>query len=237
MSNIPIQFSIGAFPIGFKGNCQDFATALIERLQGEVQLGTQGFFQAQYGGPQPTTDSGPWWKNGTDLMIFDYGTGIYQPMEDQMPVGGCMLWAGAGAPANYLLCQGQQVSRTQYSRLFQRIGATWGAGDGSNTFNLPPGGRYIRTAGYDPNYQKTYYNGTVGGGVTSFTIQASNLPALIYLIYGRPTNYISGGGAYVVGTPTDTPVSYGTVSGTGQNYPINPSEASYQVMNLCIRYI
>ena len=62
---LQINFTVGAFPIGFRGNCQDFANALVERLTGTIQTST--VFQAQYGGPQPHTDVGPWWMNGTDL--------------------------------------------------------------------------------------------------------------------------------------------------------------------------
>jgi microcystin-dependent protein len=40
-------------------------------------------------------------------------------------------------PTGYLFCDGSAVSRTQYADLFGVIGTTWGAGDGSTTFNLP----------------------------------------------------------------------------------------------------
>ena len=53
------------------------------------------------------------------------------------PVGSVLMWGGATAPSGYLLCQGQAVSRTTYSSLFAIIGTTFGAGDGSTTFNLP----------------------------------------------------------------------------------------------------
>ena len=38
---------------------------------------------------------------------------------------------------DYLLAQGQEVSRTEYAELFSKIGTKYGAGDGSTTFNLP----------------------------------------------------------------------------------------------------
>lgn len=43
----------------------------------------------------------------------------------------------SGVPAHMLLCDGRAVSRTTYSKLFAKIGTTWGAGDGVTTFNLP----------------------------------------------------------------------------------------------------
>lgn len=45
--------------------------------------------------------------------------------------------AGSNAPTGWLLCYGQAISRTTYSALFAKIGTTWGAGDGSTTFNVP----------------------------------------------------------------------------------------------------
>lgn len=46
-------------------------------------------------------------------------------------------FAGATAPPGYLLCDGTAVSRTTYSSLFTTIGITYGAGNGTTTFNLP----------------------------------------------------------------------------------------------------
>lgn len=37
----------------------------------------------------------------------------------------------------WLLCDGRAVSRSAYSALFAAIGTTWGAGNGSTTFNVP----------------------------------------------------------------------------------------------------
>lgn len=45
--------------------------------------------------------------------------------------------ARATAPIGWLLCDGAAVSRSTYSPLFAAIGTTYGAGDGSTTFNLP----------------------------------------------------------------------------------------------------
>lgn len=56
---------------------------------------------------------------------------------DAMPAGCMMQWAGTDAPKGWLLCQGQAVSREDYSLLFDAIGTTYGAGDGSTTFNIP----------------------------------------------------------------------------------------------------
>ena len=47
------------------------------------------------------------------------------------------FYGSATVPSGYLACTGQAVSRTTYAALFTAIGTTFGAGDGSTTFNVP----------------------------------------------------------------------------------------------------
>ena len=54
-------------------------------------------------------------------------------------IGVAKTWAGTSTPVNHLVANGSAVSRTTYAKLFGVIGTTWGAGDGSATFNLPDG--------------------------------------------------------------------------------------------------
>ena len=54
-----------------------------------------------------------------------------------MIAGTVYMYAGSTAPTGYLLCDGSDVSRTTYAALFDAIGTTFGAGDGSTTFGLP----------------------------------------------------------------------------------------------------
>lgn len=54
-----------------------------------------------------------------------------------LPAGTIVQWAASVAPANWLICDGSAVSRSQYQSLFSVIGTTYGSGDGSTTFNLP----------------------------------------------------------------------------------------------------
>lgn len=53
------------------------------------------------------------------------------------PTGVVLDFAGSSVPAGFLLCNGDEVSRATYSALFAVIGITWGAGNGTTTFNLP----------------------------------------------------------------------------------------------------
>ena len=62
--------------------------------------------------------------------------------------GMIFAYAGASAPTGFLLCDGSAVSRTTYAGLFSLIGTTYGAGDGSTTFNVPDlRGRFAIGAG------------------------------------------------------------------------------------------
>ena len=57
----------------------------------------------------------------------------------QVDLTGCIqMWAGSNAPnSNWKICNGDAISRSTYSDLFGVIGTTYGAGDGSSTFNIP----------------------------------------------------------------------------------------------------
>lgn len=58
-------------------------------------------------------------------------------VEGTTPTGALMPFAGSSAPSGWLLCFGQQVSRSTYAALFAVLGTAYGTGDGSTTFNLP----------------------------------------------------------------------------------------------------
>ena len=62
-----------------------------------------------------------------------------------VPVGFIAYIAGSATPTGYLKANGAAVSRTTYADLFAAIGTTYGAGNGSTTFNLPDlRGEFIR---------------------------------------------------------------------------------------------
>jgi microcystin-dependent protein len=58
-------------------------------------------------------------------------------IEDPNPIGSVLQWTTNTPPSKWLICNGDAVSRTTYSNLFAVIGETYGAGDGTTTFNLP----------------------------------------------------------------------------------------------------
>ena len=63
---------------------------------------------------------------------------------------------------NWLLCDGQAVSRTAYAELFELIGTKFGTGDGTTTFNVPDyRGKFLRGLGGDAaqNFETTQSEG------------------------------------------------------------------------------
>lgn len=61
-----------------------------------------------------------------------------------VPPGTIIHYAGRTVPSGWLICNGANVSRTDYAALFAAIGTTYGAGDGSTTFGLPNlNGRFL----------------------------------------------------------------------------------------------
>lgn len=64
-------------------------------------------------------------------------TGEILGLPSGSPTGAIMQYAGSVAPSGWLFCRGQAISRSTYADLFAVIGTTYGAGDGSTTFNLP----------------------------------------------------------------------------------------------------
>lgn len=54
-----------------------------------------------------------------------------------VPPGTIIHYAGRTVPSGWLICNGANVSRTDYAALFAAIGTIYGTGDGSTTFGLP----------------------------------------------------------------------------------------------------
>lgn len=61
----------------------------------------------------------------------------YADLSDLMPTGVVLPFGGSTVPNGWLLANGAAVSRSGKARLFSVYGTTFGAGDGSTTFNLP----------------------------------------------------------------------------------------------------
>ena len=70
-------------------------------------------------------------------VAYNASASAYRLLDVRGDTGEIKAFAGATVPKGYLLCFGQAISRTAYAGLFAVLGTTYGAGDGSTTFNLP----------------------------------------------------------------------------------------------------
>ena len=81
-------------------------------------------------------------------------------------VGMIQPFGMATPPAGWLLCDGSAVLRSTYVALFTVIGTTWGAGDGSTTFNVPRlQGAFLRGSGTHGTSQMGNTNAFAGGNI------------------------------------------------------------------------
>lgn len=106
-----------------------------------------------------------------------------------VPLGVAMPFFGATSPnASLVLPYGQAISRTTYSTLFTMFSTTYGAGDGSTTFNIPdlrnriPVGKGDMGGSSSGRISTTHYGGnnpeTLGatGGDDGTALAQANLP-------------------------------------------------------------
>ena len=98
---------------------------------------------------------------------------------DGFAVGDVKSAAYAAAPTNWLLCDGSAVSRTTYATLFAKIGTTYGAGNGTSTFNLPNGQQRVPMGAGSGGGLTTRVLGTNYGAESVVLVQA-NLPSLAH---------------------------------------------------------
>ena len=97
-----------------------------------------------------------------------------------VPTGCVQAFAGSTTPQGWLLCDGSAVSRTDYATLYAVIGTTYGAGNGSTTFNLP-----------------NLVDKFVEGSATAGTVKSAGLPNITGSGQMVAWNGISYSGAFV----------------------------------------
>lgn len=117
---------------------------------------------------QTDGSSGYYFFDGTSWVQLNAGT------TESTPAGIIQQFGGTTAPTGYLICDGSAISRATYSGLFAAIGTSYGAGDGSTTFNLPDlRGRVAVGKSTDTEFDAM---GETGGAKTH-TLTTSQLPA------------------------------------------------------------
>ena len=142
-----------------------------------------------------------------------------------MPAGALLAFAGPNIPAGFLLANGAAVSRSSYANLFAAIGTTYGAGDGSTTFNLPDArGVFLRGLdngrGLDSGRSLGSYQGDTFASHAHGVNDPGHAhgvydPGHAHGIYGGSSGSYQGGGAYGASFGNNGNSGAGTTAGNG----------------------
>jgi microcystin-dependent protein len=251
---IMIAFSANAFAQTGIGTRTPNASAQLE-----VSSTTKGFLPPRMTAAQRTAISSP----ATGLLVYQTdGTAGYYFFDGAtwsslnsggggIPTATISAYAGSTAPSGYLICDGAAVPRATYPALFAVIGITYGAGDGSNTFNLPdlrganPVGRQSSDPAFDQlgetGGEKSHtltiaemalHNHSVNPPSTASGIQSASHshtvdPAAFYVYDGSHSHTVSGAphawqaGSWATGTDLMGTASSRTISGGSHSHYVD----------------
>lgn len=149
-----------------------------------------------------------------------------------VPLGSCIDYFGASAPNSaFALAYGQAISRSTYSALFSLYGTSYGAGDGSTTFNIPDlRGRVV--AGRDDmggsvalRLTLSHFGGAATnlgatGGSESHTLTTAQLASHTHLNTLTDPGHVHGGIPFISG------ISSGTATQNAANGATNSAIAT-----------
>lgn len=196
-------------------------------------------------------------QSGVNVVLLSPLPG---PAGPQGPVGPAGLSAFVGEvrmfagrkdrlPPGWLLCDGQQLSRTDYPVLFDTLGDTYGPGDGTTTFNLPnyvdrsPMGAGIADAAGAPLTTVDDANGRRYGGKAAHTLTLAQMPAHAHdishthdLVAGPSSFGMQGVTLGAISSPTTITTSQPSVmfsgtTGGGESFPtVDPYFAAYYII-------
>lgn len=136
-----------------------------------------------------------------------------------LPIGTVVIYPSQTVPDGWMLCDGRAISRADYEDLFNILGTTYGAGDGSVTFNLPDF-KQRTPVGYDANSDIASILG-LKDGEKEHTLTISEIPS----------NTVNGvNGVYI----EDTTTNYTQLTGTADAHN---NMQPYIVQNFIIKVL
>lgn len=125
-------------------------------------------------------------------QLRDYLSGTFSTIDYANSLeltAGLVIAAPVTSYKGFLLCNGANVSRTTYSKLFAAIGTNFGAGDGGTTFTLP-------------DYRGKFLRGYGGDSGTLYATQNEGLPNITGSVTGMAgywNNTGTASGAFSIG--------------------------------------
>ena len=148
-----------------------------------------------------------------------------------IPTATIVPWSSASVPTGFLKCAGAAVSRSTYSALFAIVGTTYGAGDGSSTFNVPDlqdntpvgesGSKALGSTGGANTVSST---GNVGGSTANATLSEAQLASHDHGLTGSTYVYPAGGTG-LANNMTGSANTNNAGSGTGHSHNMSATFA------------
>lgn len=224
----------------FRGNVKTFLA--LEHDAGGAQAGRHAFSSGSTATRNTITNFIPgslWFNTDWNTLQVCIVAGSPAQFSSTEPLGTVKVFAfpqSAALPDGFLDADGSAISRTTYSAYFALVGTTYGAGDGSTTFNLPDS----RGRGWFGNDQATgrlagsSLGSTIGsvGGAATTTLVTANLAAHNHVINisdpghfhttsnifitGSSSSGLGGGSGILAGSPTTDTKTTG-ISATSNN--------------------
>lgn len=149
-------------------------------------------------------------------------------------IGEIKIYAGTTAPAGWLLCYGQAISRTGYASLFAVCSTTYGVGDGSTTFNVPDlRGRVVagqddmggssanRLTGVTGSVNGDTLGGT--GGTETHTLVTAEMPAHTHAITYSNSDTGSGNNTFAGSGSNSSSLTTTSAGGGGAHNNVQPT--------------
>jgi microcystin-dependent protein len=148
------------------------------------------------------------------MLVEEYKRNITESTKNELnsvtaPIGTIVFHASSkeqidptkDLPQGWTLCDGRALLRNEFIELFASIGVSYGAGDGTNSFNLPDlRGRVIIASGQGSGL--SFYKPGMNGGEESHVLNVNEMPAHQHEQGGESLHNTFGGGSQIRGGRT-----------------------------------
>lgn len=165
------------------------------------------------------------------VLVQRWGTQIYVlgPSSGEPP-GTILTYAGAVAPAGFLICDGSEYAAASYAALFAVIGRTYGGAAGTNTFRVPDLRGRVPVGYSSTDSDFSTLGGT--GGEKAHTLTVGEMPAHTHG-YSRSNvkNFVKVESSSTYGRSENVDATTDSTGGGGAHNNLQP----YMVLNYIIK--